>query len=168
MLADNASYQDRTARNGSDRVHVIGTLVEMVLILAAIVLFDFFPDKLGIVRSLTDPSSFKPLLAPEFQEHMPWLNLYWGLALGFGAVNLALGRWTIYMRWAEVGLSVLAAFIILRMLLGGPLVLSPGLALIVKFGLIVALVVSSIDLIAKLIRLVTRTQTVVRPEQSRQ
>ncbi len=168
MLAENATYQDRTPANGQDRVHVVGTIVEMALILVVLVLFDFFPDRIGFARSLTDPSSFRPLLAPEFQEHMPWLNLYWGLALSLCALNLSLGRWTLYTRWAEFGLSALAAYIMLRMVLGGPLTVYPVLTMLAKFGLMVALVVSSLDLIAKLMRLLARTQTVTRPEESRQ
>lgn len=168
MVAENATYQDRTLGNGQDRVHVVGTIVEMVLILAVMVLFDFFPDKVGFVRSLADASSFRPLLAPEFQEHMLRLNLYWGLALSLCVFNLSLGRWTLYTRWAEFGLSALAAYIMLRMVLGGPLLAYPGLTMLVKFALTIALVVTSIDLIAKLIRLLTRTQTDVRQQQPQQ
>ena len=168
MLADKVTFQDHVTRNDPDHVHVVGTMVEMVLILAVMVLFDFFPDRIGMSRSLTDPSSFRPLLAPEFQEHMPWLNLYWGLALSLCALNLSLGRWTLYTRWAEFGLGALAAYIMLRMVLGGPLTVYPVLTMLAKFGLIIALVVSSLDLIAKLMRLLARTQTVTRPEESQQ
>ncbi len=71
MLADKASLRDYKMENNDDRVHTLGTIVEMVLILALMILFDFFPERIGIIRSLSDPSSFRPLLAPEFQQHMP-------------------------------------------------------------------------------------------------
>lgn len=152
MLAQNATLDDRATRNDRDRVRVFGTLVEMTLILALMVLFNIFPDKIGLVRSLTDLSSLKPLLAPELQVHMPWLNVYWGLALGLCALNLALGAWNRFTSLAEIGIAVLGAYILVRMILGGPLILYPELTLLVKFALAVALLASAIDIIAKFVR----------------
>ncbi|MGB8647249.1 MAG: hypothetical protein WCF84_18570 [Anaerolineae bacterium] len=165
MLSDQMNPKDRMTKNDPDRVHVVGTIVEMILILAILVLFNFFPDRIGVVQSLMDPSSFKPLLAPEFQTHMPWLNLYWGLALSLCVLNLTLGRWTLYARWAELGLNALAAYIFLRMALGGSLSVYPGLTLLVKLGLAVALIVTGIEIIRKLIRLLSRELAVAPPEQ---
>ncbi len=155
--------QDRAMGTDPDRVHVAGTIIEMVLILAVMVLLNQFPDRIGIVRSLTDSSSFKPLLAPEFQEHMPWLNVYWGLALCLCALNLSLGRWTLYSRWAELGLNALAAYILLRIIVGGPLITYPDLTQFVKFGLAIAFVVTSIATFIKVLQLLARGQTAAQP-----
>ncbi len=156
-------YHDHTAMNDPDRVHVVGTIIGMVLILSFMFLFNLFPDRIGIIRSPMDPAGFKPLLAPEFQEYMPWLNLCWGLTLTLCAVNLAFGRWNIYSRWAELGLNVLGAYILLRIVLGGPLLMYPGLTLVLKLGLFVALCGIGIDIIKKLVRLLTRMQTSAPP-----
>ncbi len=168
MFANKVTLGNRAATSDPDRVHIVGTVIEMALILAFMVLFNFFPDRIGMVRSLLDPSSFRPLLAPEFQDHMPWLNLYWGLALSLCAINLAFRRWNIYTRSAEFGLNLLAAYILLRMVLGGPLVLYPGLTLVVKFGLLVVLCATAVDTIVKLVRLLARISAIAPPEQSPQ
>lgn len=150
---------DHAAQIDRDYVPVVGTIVEMVLILAVMVMFDFFPDRIGIVRSLTDPFNFRPLLAPELQEHLPWLNLYWGLALGLRALNLTLERWNLYTRCAELGLNALAVYILLRMVLGGPLIIDPGLTMLVKFALAVALILTGIEVIHEVGRLLDRAPT---------
>jgi hypothetical protein len=165
MLIQHAAFQDRATGNERDHVHVFGTLVEMILILALIVLFNNFPDKIGVIPSLTDPSSFKPLLAPEFQAHMPWLNVYWGLALSLCALNLALGAWNPFTRLAEIGLQALGAYILLRMITGGPLIVYSEFTLLVKFALALALLASAIDIIAKLVRWLAM-QTVPEPRES--
>ncbi len=165
MLSDKSTIEYHVTKCGPDCVSRAWTFVEMVLVLAAMVLFNFFPDRIGFIRSLTDPSSFRPLLAPEFQEHLPWLNVYWGLALTLCAVNLTLGRWTLTTRWAELGLNALAAYILWRMLLGGPLIVYLELTLLVKFGLAIALIVTSIEIVVKLIRLLTHVTTLKQTEQ---
>jgi hypothetical protein len=164
MLSGKAVFQDRATKNDMDRVHVLGTIVEMVLILAVMVLFDFFPDRIGMIRSLLDPSGFRPLLAPEFQDHMPWLNLYWGLVLSLCALNLSLGTWNKYTRWAELGLNALAAYILLRMVLGGPLSTYFEVTVLVKLALAAALIGTSIEIIRKLVRLLSRDQWAASPE----
>ncbi len=166
MFTGKAIYHDHTAMNDPDRVHVVGTIIGMVLILAIMLLFNVFPDKIGIIRSPMDPAGWMPLLAPEFQEHMPWLNLCWGLTLILCAINLAFGRWNIYSRSAELGLNVLGAFILLRMVLGGPLLMYPGLTLVLKLGLLVALCGIGVDITKKLVRLLTRMQTSAPPRRS--
>ncbi len=166
MFTGKAIYHDHKAMDDPDRIHVVGTIIGMVLILAIMLLFNVFPDQIGIIRSPMDPASFKPLLAPEFQEHMPWLNLIWGLTLTLCAVNLAFGRWNIYSRWAELGLNVLGAYILWRMMLGGPLLVYPGLTLVLKLGLFVALCGIGIDTMAKLVRLLTGMQTAPPPRRA--
>ncbi len=166
MLNDKLAIQDHRTANNPDRVHIVGTVIEMALILVIVILFNVFPDRIGFAQSLTDPSSFKPLLAPEFQDHMPWLNLYWGLALSLCAINLAFGRWNVYSRLAEIGLTVLAVYILLRMVLGGPLFVYPGLTLVVKFALLVALCAACVGTIVKFVQLLNRMQAAAPPEQS--
>ena len=139
MLA-NTTEPNRNRQDEADRVHVIGTVVDMGLITAAAIVLNFFPENVGIFKSLTDPASFRPLLAPEFQVHLPMLNLYWGLATSLCIANLILGRWNIVTRSAELGLNMLALAILVQIVLGGPIAVSPGLTMVIKFGLAVAVI----------------------------
>jgi hypothetical protein len=109
-------------RDDTDHIQRVWVAGEMIVILAAIILFNFFPEKIGVLGSLTDPRSFIPLLAPEFLDHLAWLNLWWGLALLLGGAKLIIGRWRTAMRWAGIGLQFFAGFILFRLVMGGPIV----------------------------------------------
>ena len=73
--------------------------------------------------SATDINSFVPLLAPDFHTNMPWLNLWWGLALVLELAHLGLRRWQPLTRWADLGLDMLAGLILLQVMLQGPILL---------------------------------------------
>ena len=78
-------------------------------------------DKIGVLVSATDSATFVPLLVPEFQVHMPSLNLWWSLALLLTVIKLIYGRWTVVLRWTDLGLRVLGIYILVSLILGGPL-----------------------------------------------
>jgi hypothetical protein len=107
-------------------IHKGWLMVEICFLIAAIVLFNAFPHRIGVLISATDAESFVPLLAPEFQVHMPWLNAWWGLALALAMVKLAYGRWTPALRWAELGLKVFGILLLGRLVLGGPIIVPPS------------------------------------------
>ena len=125
--------------DGPDGIHPGRALVNLAVVCAVAGAFNILPEKVGILVSATNPSSFLPLLAPEFQEHMPWLNLYWALAIGLSAVNLALTRECVVTRWADVALSGLAALVMMRLVLGGPISAYPAVTWGIKAALLVAL-----------------------------
>jgi hypothetical protein len=96
-------------------------LLDLCILVASIVLFNVFPDRVGVLISATDTSTFVPLLAPEFQAQMPWVNLWWGLALLLTVVKLVYGRWTAVLLWADWGLRVLGIRVLVALILGGPI-----------------------------------------------
>lgn len=144
------------AKDDSDHVHVVGTIIEAGLIAAIAIVLNFFPEKVGVIKSLTDPSSFTPLLAPEFQVHMPMLNLYWGFAFSLCIANLALRRWNIVTRCVELGLNFLALAILAQMVLGGPIAVSPGITLVTKFGLAIAIIPTCITVVRGVYQLISK------------
>ena len=145
---------NRNAADDADHVNVVGTIVDLMIITAVSIVLNFFPGQVGIIRSLTDPSSITPLLAPEFQVHMRILNLYWGLAMSLCIANLVLRRWNIVTRSAELGLHFLALAILVQMVLGGPLAVSAGITLAIKFGLAIAVIPTCISLVKGIYRLI--------------
>ncbi len=144
--AQGASY------NGMDleRIGPVGTIVQLVLITSVSILFNFFPERIGVVKSLADLSTFSPLLAPEFQVHMRALNLYWGLATSLCRAHLVLRRWNIITRSADIGLNMLLLGILFQMVLGGPLAISTGITLAIKFGLSVAIIATGLAVITQI------------------
>jgi len=153
-------------------------IVEILVFGALLVLFNLFPAKVGILVSATDLSSFVPLLAPGFQIHMPWLNMWWSMALLLAVAKLVHGRWTMEMRWADLGLSVLGICVLGRLVFGGPLVglnpqwvresspsllrfeaqAVPFLNIATKFGLGLALGGVAVGALQKLVPLLSRTR----------
>lgn len=158
-----------TAYDDPDRIHVGWTIVNICVLSALIILFNVFPDRIGVILSIDDPSSFVPLLAPDFfKDELPRLNLWWGLALALNVVNLYYGRWHRGTRLAAYALTVFAMLILVRLIgrpvvgpdlervvLSQPLVqveqnLVPFLPVLVKVVLVVALIATIVALGKKL------------------
>ena len=114
-------------KSSPDRIRRGWLIVEICSLIALIVLFNAFPEKIGILISATDPHSFYPLLAPGFQVHVPWLSLWWGLTLCLAVIKLVYGRWSATLRWAGLGLNILGMIVLGRLLLGGPILWSARL-----------------------------------------
>lgn len=108
--------------DAKERISPVGIAVGMVFLAAIIILFNAFPHKIGIYNFSTEFQGFIPLLAPEFQAHLPWLNIWWGLALALAGWQLAYGRWTPGLRMADLGINILAVFVLWQLVNGGPLI----------------------------------------------
>jgi hypothetical protein len=159
---------DRAHARHPDRVRMGGVAIRICFLIAAIVLFNAFPQWIGTYRNLDDVSSFVPLLAPEFQAHMPALNVWWALALTLNLLLLGLRRWTPVTRWADLGLTVFGMIILTNMLAGPPILaahpasgwpselLRPSDAAwwFSKAGLSAALVVTGLSALKKLLALI--------------
>jgi hypothetical protein len=148
MLADANNTSVNTRHD--DRISLAGTVVELGFIVAASIMFNMFPEKVGFVRSLAEPDSFTPLLAPEFQVHLPLLNLCWGLGFSLSIANLFTQRWTVVTRCIQVALSTLGILVLIELVLGGPLTIYGWLDLALKFGLAMAIIPAIIDAIKHL------------------
>jgi len=133
-----------------DRILAGRAVLKMTLIAASGILFNFYPEKIGIYVSLADPAGFTPLLAPGFRVHMLWLNLWWGLTFGLCAVNLVLRRWNAITRWIDFGLSALSVIIIAWLVLGGTISHIPTASLLIKLALTALIIPSFIGTINKL------------------
>jgi hypothetical protein len=111
---------ERQSRTG--RMHRVGPAVAAAMLTALIVLLNAFPEKVGYVVSATDPESFVPMLAPEFQAHLPLLNVWLSLALALALARLAYGRWTVSLRWADLGLRLVGIVVLASLVFGGPII----------------------------------------------
>jgi hypothetical protein len=94
------------------------SIVEICILLVVLVLFNAFPEKIGIYSSAVTPYVFVPLLTPEWLGTMPWLNAWWGLALTLALIKLVYGRWTQALRWADLGVHLLSIAILAGVILG--------------------------------------------------
>lgn len=108
--------------HGNKLVNRIETGLEIVFLSFALVVFNVYPEKVGVITSLNEPVTFVPLLAPGFLDHMPSLNLLWGLSLALALTVFTGGYWRPSLRWAQWGLQLFTITVIIRLLRGGPLV----------------------------------------------
>lgn len=94
---------------------VFGICALVILLL----LFNFYPQRIGVWVSATDELSFLPILSPAFfDQYLPWINLCWMLALGLNVAHLSLGRWTLATRLLDLGLAFLALNVVVSMIFG--------------------------------------------------
>lgn len=133
------------ALHDQHRIPVAGTSAKLFLIVAASVLFNFYPDKVGLVQSVTDLSSFAPLLTPTFQTYLPWLNVWWGLTFSLNVAHLIIRRWTAATRWADIARRVLSAVLFGWLVLGEPFIAIPLVSALVKMALAVVCFVTLVE-----------------------
>lgn len=121
VLTGNVVEQE-TQSGSTQRISPIGVVIGMVVLTAIVILFNAFPHKIGIYYFGTERQGFIPLLAPEFQVHLLWLNVWWGLGLALAGWQLVYGHWTPGLRMADLGLSILGLFVLWQLVNGGPLI----------------------------------------------
>lgn len=117
-------------KESTGRFIIVRAVVNVVIIAAVAYLFNFLPEKVGTYRTLADVTTFTPLLAPEFAEHLAGLNLWWGMTFLFNLALLWTRRWTPALRWAQMGLGFIGAYLLTRIAVTDPFLPASGSDLI--------------------------------------
>jgi hypothetical protein len=117
-----ASRTSKKTASSPGRVWRPWILVEIGFLLAVIALFNLFPQLIGIDRSPDAASQPMPFIAPGFIETMPWLNLWWGLALSLNLFLLFINLRQPSVRWARLGVNLFGLFLLLRLVFAGPII----------------------------------------------
>jgi hypothetical protein len=99
----------------------------MCALVAAAIVFNLLPDKVGSIRLDAHPVRVIPMLAPGFAAFLPRLNVWWALSFSLHAARLILGRWTVTMRWLDVVAHLFGACVLGAMAAGDPFLPVPGL-----------------------------------------
>lgn len=95
----------------------------IVFSVLGLLVFNVYPQVLGIFSFSGENSVFIPVLSEAFFKQLPWINLTWLLGIGLNLWLLRTGRWTPATRWCEVGLKI-AGVGITYLLLAGPSILA--------------------------------------------
>ena len=124
MRENNASVATNPERVRSSRsvqrIQVVLTVTAGCLIILGLIVFNAFPDRVGLVRSVTDPSSYVLWLGPGFyDEILPRLNVLWGFSLGVILTNLYYGHWTWGTRLLDYALNIFSVAILAKLVFGG-------------------------------------------------
>ena len=135
-----------------DRISQAGMVVEMYLILLFAVLFNFYPQWVGMVF-IDGRVHLTGLLLPAFAAYMALLNVFWALDFALHLIVLSHGRWRSETRAAELGLGLYGAVILYLVITGPPLF---KLDFLVKAALKVVLVLVLFGSSQRLYRLLKR------------
>ena len=90
-----------------DRIDRTSEALGLVFVCLGLLLFNFFPDKMGAWVFIDGQRAFVPLLGPDHRQYLPWWNLYLIGAVLLTLALLARTHWRVWMRWADFALSVL-------------------------------------------------------------
>lgn len=111
-----------------ERIKPVELIVDVVFTIAALVLFNFYPQVVGFGTLKDGQWVMTGILAEGFFRLLPYLSLLWALSAIHKIAVLAQGRWTALTRWLMVGLNVLQIAMLYTMLNAGNLIGLPAAA----------------------------------------
>jgi len=114
-------------RRPADRVNVIGTLWELALTIAVIMLFNFYPEVIGLWYRSGGEWRFREFLTPVFFSYLPYLNGLWVATIVQDIVLLRLGTWRPAIRWFSIVRMAATVPLLVQMWSGAPIVYAPPL-----------------------------------------
>jgi hypothetical protein len=158
----------------SDQVSRSGAITETVFMVLGLVLFNIYPEFIGIY-GLTDKGSFfLPIFSQAFFSYMPWINLLWGLQIGLNVMLLQQMRWQTGTRWFWIAIKAGGIALTYAMLMGPSIInLTPEMLMtemyfsadaarifamlieqVVKVSLVISIVAGAVDTIKGFIKIV--------------
>ena len=161
----------------ADQVSRGERIAEIVFTVLALMLFNVYPQYIGMYSFTENGSAFIPFLSQAFFSYMPWINLLWGLQIGFDLMLLQQMRWTSATRWFWIAVKGGGIALVYAMLTGpsiisltpealmtgmsmpadGAQVIATMAAQGVKIALIVSIIAGGAEIIKSLVNLVKRT-----------
>jgi hypothetical protein len=139
------------------RINRAEVIVTIVFSIAALVVFNFFPEIVAVYASANGQWSSLALLTPEFLAFVPLLSIVWALEIALRTELLRRGHWNSGLRFAEFLLSIFGLFVLYQIITGGPIITLSALSWLVKGALSIAFVVSIFDTLSQAYRLVVRS-----------
>lgn len=142
----------------AERIKVGELVVGIGFSLAAILIFNAYPNWISAITVVDGQVTSGPLLSENFMTFVPWLTILWSLTIALNAYVLAQGRWQSITRWLQIGLSFFGVLILGWMLMDGPLLAWTALEPVAKLVIAIIFAVTALDLIVQVYRLATRRQ----------
>ncbi len=176
-----------------DRIKPVDQIVDIVLAVVALAVFNFNPQIIGFTPSLNSVvetgrwsgATFIPILSEAFFRYLPLLDLLWALSIILNIVLLLRGYWNAATRWISLGMRLLSVVIAVLMLTGPSLIISstavaassgdsvlasflvPLLSQIIRFVLVLVIVLEGLEIVKSTYRLIThRPFPISFPEKS--
>ncbi len=111
-----------------DRVNILGLIAKIVLTIFALVLFNFYPDKIPVFyQSGGDWVFVSALNMDALNKFLPYLNILWILSIILSFVLLLQGEWNLKTKAGDILLSVFSIIILAFMITGPDIINLKGL-----------------------------------------
>lgn len=157
----------------ADQVKIGEHVAEMVFIVLGLILFNFYPQYIGIYGFTDNQRFFAPLLSNAFFSYMPWINLLWGLQFALDVWLVQQRHWQFGSRLMLMAVKAGNAVLAYAMLKGPTIVgltsdvlvsemhftadaaqsLASIIAQVVKWGLIIGIVAGAVDAIKAFVQM---------------
>ncbi len=105
-----------------DEIHIWEPIFSIVFTVAALLLFNVYPQLIGVGFLSDGKWTFIPALTDAFFRFMPWINLLWVLQIALQVILLRQGRWQLTTRVFSVGLDIFGLTIAYALLTGPSIV----------------------------------------------
>ncbi len=103
-----------------DKVNVLSIITKIILIIFALVVFNFYPDKIPIFYQSGGDWVFASALNMEaLSKFLPYWNILWIVSIVLSFIILIKGKWNLITKILDILLSVFS-IIILAMMIKGP------------------------------------------------
>lgn len=128
-----------------DRINRTEELVGIIFTIAALLVFNFAPEWIGIITWDDGAPSVFPILAESFLAYVPWLTALWLGELALKALVYRRGRWSRVLRVGEFVLQLASIFVLYTIIQNAEIVTIAIVDSLVKFGLSVAVAVMVVE-----------------------
>jgi hypothetical protein len=106
-----------------DQIKPWGPIAEILFTVAAMIIFNLYPQLIGFGFMKDGEWTFIPALTAAFFRYMPYINVLWALQIALHVLLLRQGRWQASTRWFSIALDATGIFIG-YLLLTGPAIVS--------------------------------------------
>lgn len=117
----------------SSRVNIVGTAFDVTFNLLAIVILNFYLDRIGIYNNTNGTWTFIPIFSSIFGAYLPAISALAGLKAALGIWLIQAGSWNQWSRWADI-LHGAASLVLLAVILRGPSIVVPSAQLLQAWG----------------------------------
>ena len=91
-------------------------IAEVVFTFIALIILNFYFDRVGIYNNINGQWTFTPILTETFKAYIPWLSMLWILTILLDILVLRKGAWQTGTRWFSILVSALNIAIVVSLM----------------------------------------------------